>query len=274
MRVSVGLPVRPGLTLGQLASCAGAAEASGFFAVNLTDHPAPPDSWLHGGGHHTLDPFVGLAIAAGATNTLRLHTNIIVLGYRHARLLAKSASSLDSLSGGRLVLGVGVGYLREEFEALGANFDGRGAAADNALSMLRTELGPDVPIWVGGNSKAAMRRTVTAADGWAPMPSPQAAAKRLGTPGLDDVDELARRIAILHEMADGAGRPHALDVIVLAKCLSGFATSKWDADQAIEEISALQAAGGTALAIELGTSDPAEWRAEAERFASDVLPKI
>ena len=119
-----------------------------------------------------------------------------------------------------------------------------------------------------------MRRTVAAGDGWAPMPSPQAAAKRLGTPGLDDVDELSERIRMLHRMAEDAGRQQRLDVIVLAKCLSGFATSRWEPAPALVEISALQAAGGTALAIELGTSDPARWREEAGRFASEVLPKI
>jgi alkanesulfonate monooxygenase SsuD/methylene tetrahydromethanopterin reductase-like flavin-dependent oxidoreductase (luciferase family) len=274
MRVSVGLPVRPGLTLDEMASCATTAEELGFYAVNLTDHPAPPESWLQGGGHHTLDPFVGLTGAATATSTLRVHTNIVVLGYRHPRLLAKSAASLDSLSGGRLILGVGVGYLREEFEALGADFEGRSALADEALAMLRDELPDSITIWVGGNSRAAMRRVAAHADGWAPMPSPSAAAKRLGTPGLDDPTELATRIRQLHAMTADAGRPDTLDVVVLAKCLSGFASGPWEADAAIEEISTLREAGGTALSIELGTSDPAVWRTEAERFASDVLSKI
>jgi len=226
------------------------------------------------GGHHTLDPFVGLAIAASATKALRVHTNIVVLGYRHPRLLAKSATSVDSLTGGRLILGVGVGYLRDEFEALGADFGQRGPLADSALTALRRELPGSVTVWVGGNSRAAMRRVARDADGWAPMPSPAAASGMLGTPGLDDVGELARRIEELHSMAAELGRTDPIDVIVLATCLSGFATGAWEASQAVDEIAGLKAAGGTTLSVELGTSDPDRWLSEAERFASDVLPEI
>lgn len=277
VRISVGLPVNPQLTGEQLVDCATTAERLGFDAVNLTDHPAPPQSWLDHGGHHTVDPFVGLAVAATVTTRLRLHTNVIVLGYRNPLLLAKSVRSLDRLSNGRLVLGVGVGYLREEFDVLGAEFDGRGVVADETLRALTADLAGDdrqPPIWVGGNSKAAMRRTVEYGAGWAPMPSPAATKDRLGTPGLDDIDVFRQRVAELYEMATAAGRSDRPDIIAIPKSMSGFSRGPWESAQAIDEIGNVVDAGATALAIELRTSDPSTWIDEATRFAEDVLPQI
>jgi alkanesulfonate monooxygenase SsuD/methylene tetrahydromethanopterin reductase-like flavin-dependent oxidoreductase (luciferase family) len=105
-------------------------EAAGFDACFVTEHPFPPRRWLESGGHHALEPYVALSFAAAATTTLRLQTNIAVLPYRSPWLTAKAAASLDVLSGGRLILGVAAGYLRGEFEALGADFDGRNERAD------------------------------------------------------------------------------------------------------------------------------------------------
>jgi probable F420-dependent oxidoreductase len=275
--VSVNLPVGDGVTAASLGACARAAEAAGIDAVYVTDHPAPSERWLTSGGHPTLDPFVALAAAAASTSTIRLHTNLLVLPYRNPLLAAKSVASLDVLSEGRVILGVGVGYLRAEFDALGADFDGRGDAADLALATMRSAWSgeprgsdgvvvrpvpvqrPHPPIWVGGNSVRAMRRAVEHGQGWSPMPSPSRAADLLGTPGIETIDELARRIALLHQLAADAGRTEPLDVAVIPTSLSGFASAGWSASQVIDEIGRLRDAGGTALIVDLPSDTHDEW---------------
>src|SRR5437667_8890425 len=123
MRFSVSLPADridrapEFVTQVAIADIAHAAEAAGFDACFVTDHPFPPHRWLYGGGHHALDPFVALSFAAAATSRLRLQTHILVLPYRNPFLVAKAVLSLDVLSGGRVILGVAAGYLKGEFAA-------------------------------------------------------------------------------------------------------------------------------------------------------------
>ncbi|MYL08098.1 MAG: LLM class flavin-dependent oxidoreductase, partial [Acidimicrobiia bacterium] len=99
------------LTAEAIAEFARAAEAAEFDSCSLTEHPLPSDRWLASGGHDALDPFVALAVAAGATTRLRLLTNLTPLPYRNPAILAKTVATLDRLSGGRAILGAGVGYL-------------------------------------------------------------------------------------------------------------------------------------------------------------------
>ena len=94
-----------------IAEMAEAIERAGFDACWVTEHPFPSDEWMASGGHHSLDPFVALTAAAMVTRRLRLHTNIIVLPYRNPFLTAKSIASLDTVSGGRVIMGVAAGYL-------------------------------------------------------------------------------------------------------------------------------------------------------------------
>jgi probable F420-dependent oxidoreductase len=290
--VSVNLPVDDGVTADDLARCALAAEHAGIDAVFVTDHPAPPEQWLRRGGHATLDPFVALSIAAGATTRLCLHTNLMVLGYRQPLLAAKAVASLDAVSGGRVILGVGVGYLRAEFEALGVGFDDRGSRADDALVAMRAAWtgepqGPDgvvirplplqrphPPIWVGGNSRRAMRRAVEHGQGWAPMPSPRAAEALLGTPGIETVDELGKRIVALGHMAEEAGRSEPLDVVVIPSSLSGFSGERWTAEAVVDEIGRLREVGGTALVVDLRAPGVSAWLDEIGRFVDEVLSAV
>src|SRR6185312_7109786 len=94
------------MTGGGLVEMAVLGEKLGFDGFALTDHPFPPDAWLAIGGHHAFDPFVGLSFCAAATTRLKLMTGLLVSGYRNPYLAAKSAASLDKLSGGRLILGI------------------------------------------------------------------------------------------------------------------------------------------------------------------------
>jgi probable F420-dependent oxidoreductase len=151
-----------------------------------------------------LEPLTTLALVAGVTERVRLGTTILVLPHRHPLLAAKMVSTLDHLSGGRVTLGVGVGWMREEIEMLGGPYDGRGAWSDEAIRVMRAcwesdrarfagrffsfdEIGmlprpaqTRVPILVGGESAAALRRVVALGDGWhTAFPSPAALGQGL-----------------------------------------------------------------------------------------------
>ena len=270
MRVSVGLPVDDGTTAADLATWSQTVERAGLHAVFVTDHPAPTASWLRRGGHPTLDPFVALSFAAASTTSLGLHFNLLVAAYRRPLIAAKAIASLDSLSGARVI--VGVGYLEAEFEALGVSYRDRAALTDETLTAMvtawkgepfgdhdtlvlpRPARRPHPPIWIGGNSLAAMRRAVAFGQGWSPMPSSAAARSVLGTPPLDDVVELGRRISRLHDMAHDAGRTDRLDVAVIPQSLSGFSHGSWQVDALRDEIGSLREAGGTVLVANVASS--------------------
>ena len=220
-----------------IAEIAAAAERAGFDACFVTDHPFPVQRWLDGGGHHALDPFVALSFAAAATTRIRLQTHILVLPYRNPFLAAKSALSLDVLSAGRLILGVAAGYLRGEFEALGADFENRNAVADEAIRAMkrawteddvqfeggsfrargntmrpRPAQRPHPPVWVGGNSRQAIRRAVELGEGWVPFPNPRAMAAYTRTAAIESRAELAARIELARSHARAIGRTAPLDI--------------------------------------------------------------
>jgi len=268
MRFTIGLPTDhvghadEFVTGDAVMQCAAAAEAAGFDACFVTDHPAPDSKWLAGGGHHALDPFVALSFAAAATTRLHVQTHILVLPYRNPLLTAKSVLSLDVLSGGRVILGVASGYLKPEFAALGVNFDERNELTDEAIDVMRrlwTEdevvvegkhfrtrgtsmrphppKQPGPPIWIGGNSTAAIRRAAERGQGWVPFPNPGGLTSRVRTPELSNLDELARRMQILRDHAAEIGRTEPIDV-----CFSPFAEG---ASKIVDELHALESLGVT-----------------------------
>lgn len=293
LKVSIGLPVSDATTGDDIARWTNLVDEVGFHAVSLTDHPAPSLKWLTHGGHDTLDPFVGLTYAAAANPRVRLHFNLVVLPYRNAFVLAKSIASLEALSGGRSIVGVGVGYLRSEFAALGADHATRARVSDETLATLRQawtgepigETGTIIrpaparqpTVWIGGNSDAAIRRTVQHGNGWSPMPSSKASEKLLGTPALDDNDELARRVARLHQMAADAGRTDSIDIAVAPLSLShgGLDDSdgSWDQARIDDEIGAMRAAGATWIVPSLPLTSPAGEREWLDRIAADVVAR-
>jgi probable F420-dependent oxidoreductase len=251
--VSLGLPTDRVESGEELVSGEAVSELSslyerlGFDALHVTDHPAPDERWLDAGGHHALDPVAVLSAAATCTRRILLHTNVYVLSYRNPFMAAKSLATLDVLSGGRLILGVAAGYLRPEFEALGASFEDRGARLDEALEWLpriwsgtsiagsgagwsaRSVRSLPVPaqrphprIWVGGNSTAAMRRAVERAQGWSPFPTPVGAGRALRTPEIADVQGLRGRLGQLDELCEVAGRPDRPEICFVPFGLSGY----------------------------------------------------
>lgn len=241
MKLAYGIPLAcpppPELTRGDaLARIGTETETVGFGACYLTDHPAPSEAWRRAGGHDAFDPFVALSFVAAATTRLQLLTHLVVAPYRNPFLLAKAATTLDLLSGGRFQLGLGAGYLRSEFYALGVRFEDRNRLFDEVLEVLglawsgepvtyegRTFSARDVvsqprpsrrpPIWIGGNGPRARQRVVDHGDGWLPMMASPAAARSLRSTSIETLDELAEMIVDLRERAESAGRVEPIEVM-------------------------------------------------------------
>ncbi|OBF12224.1 LLM class F420-dependent oxidoreductase [Mycobacterium sp. ACS4054] len=176
-----------------LALVAEAADRLGYHHLTCSEHIALPAAETHRRGTRYWDPLATFGYLAARTQRIRLATNVLVLGYHHPLEIAKRYGTLDKVSNGRLILGVGVGSLKEEFELLDAPFDDRGPRGDDALRALRASLSaPEpayrgefysfggmvvdpcamqerVPIWVGGRTLRSLRRAATLADGWAPF---------------------------------------------------------------------------------------------------------
>jgi probable F420-dependent oxidoreductase len=213
------------LDAGSIPDLAQTAEAAGWDGIALTEHPAPSASWLQSGGHQSLDPFVALAAAGAVTTSMALVTGLSVLPYRNPLLLAKAAATLDRMSEGRFIMGAGAGYLKSEFFALGVNFNERNALLEEALEVMQLHWSGDpfsfegrhfsahniqarpmprnsrVPIWMGGNSDAALRRAARHADGWMPMTASASVAKTTRTPPVTTPEELAERRSTLERFA-------------------------------------------------------------------------
>jgi probable F420-dependent oxidoreductase len=290
-------PYNPELTTGAgIATVAVAAEAAGFGGFGFTDHPAPTQRWLEAGGHDALDPFVAMGYAAAHTTTIRLIPNIVVLPYRNPFVVAKSGATLDLLSEGRFTLGVGVGYLKREFAALGVDFDERAELFDEALDVIRgiwttddfsyegrhfTASGitahprpvshPHPPIWIGGNTAAARRRVTTHGDGWCPFPAPAMLAQTARTAEMtsetlgDGIDDLRRRL-------EAAGRdPSSVDISFTNAEGGSPGDDAFDSDAYLDEVENLAASGVTWLQVGLPGDSRAHVLETIERFGKTVI---
>ena len=182
--------------LPELTAIAETADRLGYHHLTCSEHVAVPTEAAARRGSRYWDPLATLGYLAARTTQIRLATHVLVLGYHHPLEIVKRYGTLDVVSGGRLVLGVGVGSLEEEFDLVGAEFDGRGERGDDALRALRASLGrrepeyhgshydyegfvvdppgtrTDIPLWIGGRSYRSLRRAVELADGWAPFGVP------------------------------------------------------------------------------------------------------
>jgi len=177
----------------ELAHIAESADVLGYHHLTCSEHIALPAAEKARRGARYWDPLATFGYLAARTKRIRLATHVLVLPYHHPLEIAKRYGTLDKISNGRLILGVGVGSLKEEFDLIGAPFDDRGRRSDDALRALRASLSdPEpayhgdfysfngmvvdpcavqdpVPIWVGGRTLRSLRRAATLADGWAPF---------------------------------------------------------------------------------------------------------
>jgi alkanesulfonate monooxygenase SsuD/methylene tetrahydromethanopterin reductase-like flavin-dependent oxidoreductase (luciferase family) len=172
MHLGVNVPnYGPGTDPGVLREWALTVEGLGFDLLMVSDHVVVTPDVAVRYPEPFFEPFTTLSWLAAITTRVRLGTTVIVLPYRHPLLVARMAGNLNALSGGRLVLGVGVGGAQQEFEALGVPFAKRGRLTDQYLTALRDAWGAEslIPIWVGGNSAAAIQRSVRFNATWHPL---------------------------------------------------------------------------------------------------------
>jgi probable F420-dependent oxidoreductase len=194
------------------------AEDAGFSTLTISDHVAITSDVFAEYQTPFYDPLVTLAYVAAATERVRLGTSVLVVPYRHPLLIARSAANIDQLSGGRLFLGIGVGWAQEEFDALDLRFAARGRCTDEYLDLMRrcwteetvehegefssfpaVHTGPPpaqpdgIPIWVGGESPKALRRAVERGDVWHPLRPAAGWLEQVGLPALRRAAEEAGR---------------------------------------------------------------------------------
>lgn len=253
-----------------LAACAKRAEAAGVDQVWVADHVAiPPDDAAGSGGRY-VDPLATLAFLAGLTERIALGTGVLVLPHRGLLPTAKWVASVQELSNGRLLFGVGVGAMRAEFRVTGVPFEQRGAIADRTLAFLHKCFAADQveengqpflflprpqrpPIFVGGAGPHVVRRIARYGDGWIVPRS--------------DPDELRDQMPVLHEAMAEAGRDPA-QVIPLA------ALKLDDLPAALDRVGALRELGVTGLIYICRYEDEAEFARQLEKLVTHVRPAM
>ncbi len=270
-RIKLGVALRsmgPQSTAAAVLECTLAAESAGFDDVWVQDHIAIAPDDAEGSGGRYLDPLATLAFLAGATRRIGLGTGVLILPYREQLATAKWVATIQELSAGRLLLGVGIGWLRSEFNALGLDRSQRGTASDETLEFLNRCFADDEaeahgqkflflprpprpPIYVGGAAPHALERAVRYADGWLPMG---------GDPKL-----LAEPIERLCELAAAANKPAPAVVL-----MTGFPVD--DAERAAAQVHALADIGVTHFIHASRYEDAAAFRRSIELLARHVLP--
>ena len=279
---------------GPLAEVATRAEAAGFHGFTLTEHPVPGARWLEHGGHQSVDPLVALAAAATATERIRLITHLVVAGYRNPFLLAKAAATVDLVSGGRMTLGLGAGYHKAEFHALGVDFDERNELFDELLDVLPLHWSGEafsyegrhfnarevialpkpvqspIPIWIGGNSTRSRRRVVERAQGWMPMLGSPELSATTRTRHIGSLAELRDVIAETKQMAADMGRTDPVDIF------AGYddptvADPTADADRHREAIAEREEAGITWLLVSSQTRTSTDTFRFLDEFGATYL---
>jgi len=280
------------------------AEALGFGSVWVSDHivvppyraqgypysrngifPIPPEAPI-------TEPLMTLGVLAGATRRVRLGVSVLVLPYRNPVFTAKLLATLDWLSGGRVLLGVGAGWMREEFEALGADYEHRGAVTDEWIRIFRvlwTEPEPSfegrfyrfaplkfepkpvhgsIPIWVGGHTEPALRRAVRLGDGWHAVRA---------TPA--EMQEARKRIQAL---CREHGRDPSTLVLSVRSTLAlmdkprpeGATPMTGTVEQVAGDVEAYRQAGVSHLVVGPRGDSLEEMVGHLRRFAREVMPRF
>ncbi|MFE0726671.1 TIGR03619 family F420-dependent LLM class oxidoreductase [Streptomyces antibioticus] len=286
-------PWEAGAGAAELVAVARAADRAGFAYIAVCDHVAIPRRLAGAMSTVWYDPVATLAHLAAVTERVRLLAHVAVVGLRHPLLTAKQYATLDHLSDGRLILGVGAGHVREEFEVLGVDFERRGAVLDETIDALRAALGPEeypahhgkrfdfeglgqrprpaqdrVPLWVGGSSPAAVRRAALKGDGWLPQGDPR--------------NRLPAQIERLRRLREDAGITRPLTVGALTEPLY-VGTPAWDvgrrtltgpAQALAESLRAYAAMGVDQIQVRFRSRGLAELTDQIAAFGTEVAPHL
>ncbi len=258
MRIGVNVPnFGPGTDPGVLRDWARIVEGLDLDLLMVSDHVTVTPDVAERYPEPFYEPFTTLSWLAGVTTRVRLGTTVLVLPYRHPLLVARMAGNLQQLSGGRFVLGVGVGWARQEFDALDVPFTERGRLTDEYLASLRDawpredeDRTASVPLWVGGHSDAAIRRAVRFGDAWHPLRLPmdrmRSVLKNNSLPGF------APRIALrlTTTAVDDPERPAGVGSI----------------EQILNDLEQLRLLGADAVVLDPYRGDPEETRRPQESW--------
>ncbi|RLU78127.1 LLM class F420-dependent oxidoreductase [Streptomyces griseocarneus] len=271
-----------------------AADRLGFAYVATCDHVAVPVRLAAAMGTTWYDPVATLAHLAAVTERTLLLSHVSVAALRHPLALAKQYATVDRLSDGRLVLGVGAGHVREEFQALGVDFHRRGAILDETVDALKAALGPEEfpafrgsrfafrglgqaprpvrtprpPVWVGGSSPAALRRAALRGDGWLSQGDPR--------------ERLPERIDVLRRLREKAGRDGPFAVGAISEALY-VGTPGWDVGPrtlcgrvgtVAESLRVYGALGVDQIQVRFRCRDLAELLDQMAAFAGEVAPLL
>ncbi len=266
-----------GATFTEIAATVSAADRLGYHHVTCSEHIGVPEDQAERRGARYYDPLATFGYFAAVTSRIRFVTSVLVLGYHHPLEIAKRYGTLDVVCGGRLILGLGVGSLKEEFDLLGiggAEFRERGARGDDALRALRVSLGKpfpeyhgpfydfgglkidpcaiqqDMPFWIGGRTFLSLRRAVALAEGWTPF-------------GLT-ADEMAAMIARAKETPEWDARTTPLQLVMPG---SAAVDPIGQPARASELIGGLFAAGATMAALRVKARSGAHFIEQIEALA-------
>lgn len=286
------------------------AEQLGFDSIWISDHVVVPEritsaypytvdgAFPSSPSNAYLEPLSTLGFLAGVTRRVRLGIAVLILPYRHPLLTAKMIATLDNLSAGRVDLGIGVGWMREEFLALGQSEDvyqHRGSATDEQLRVFDAVWSADVagydgrfyrfepvgvhphpvqkprpPVWIGGHTRAALRRVALHGDGWLPIG---------GRPPADlPPAEVEACIATIRRQAADAGRDPERIRVCFDTTIDFAATDgrpfSGTPESIAAQLSAYIEAGADSLVVSFGRQPPAVYEASLHRFAEEVRPRI
>lgn len=318
MQFGISAPFRGPLANPQdIRAVAEAAEGFGFDVITVADHIVVPSvvnapypysetgefAWTADGSTDCMEQFTLLSWLAAVTSRIKLLTSVIVVPHRNPLFMAKSLATTDQLSGGRVLVGCGAGWMKEEFEALNLpDFDARGRVTDEYIDVMKLcwqeasasfdgefinfanvaadpkpVQSPHPPIWIGGESMPAIRRTAARGDTWYPF----------GTNPkfrMDTIETYVARRDKLFAEAEKIGRDsetiglayncafHSDSIVERSDGSRQLFTGS--ADQRIEDVKALAATGVSTVIVNLPTTDLAQTMERLERFSTDVMPHI
>ena len=276
------------------------AERHGYAGIAFTDHPAPTVRWTAAGGEGSSDPLVSLAYCAAVTSSIELMTFVLALPYHNPFRLAHQAATLDALSGGRLTLALGTGYLRGEMRAMGADPDARLAAFDAVLETMLTAWTaesvsgsgpgwsarevhvqprpvqqPHPPLWFHGNSAFGRERAARYGGGWLGILTTPQLATTIRTAHLPDLKAARLAIEDLHRRCEAAGR----DPASVSLGLSGLwpmldIRPGWDADAIAEAARAAASIGVGTLFTTICGDDPSAANETLAAFGEQVVAAV
>ena len=270
----------------ELAQIARAADRLGYHHLTCSEHVGIPHNVVATRGGRYYDPLATLGYLAAFTERIRLATHVIVLPYHHPLEVAKRYGTLDAVSGGRLILGVGVGSLEPEFALLGVDFAGRGPRYEDALRALRAALGKreptyagthyefggfvvdpcaqqeHVPLWLGGRSKRSLRRALAFGDGWDPF--------------YLTVDQLGALLGEAREWPlwrERHAQPHPFELVFSPDEIYDVSTPA-GRDAMSAALRQYAAVGTTILTLRFRSASLAHYLEQLEIFMREVAPQL